>query len=75
MTRRLSPGDRTQLRRAARRVAIARLTRDQLIRDRHSDGISLREIADATGELTHTGILKIIRRPTITELDPPGTNE
>lgn len=75
MTRRLTPGDRTQLRRAARRVAVARLTRDELIRDRHSDGISLREIADATGELSHTAILKITRRPTTTEPDPLGANE
>lgn len=75
MTRRLTPNDRTQLRRAARRVAVARLTRDQLIRDRHSDGISLREIADATGELSHTAILRIIRRTTTTKLDPSGTNE
>jgi hypothetical protein len=50
-----------ELRRTAKRMEQDKARRDELIRDAHDAGASLREIEKVAG-ITHVAVLKIIRR-------------
>jgi len=67
----LDPRLRRELATAARKTEEWRATRDTLIRQAHSDGASLREIAAAVG-LSNPGILRIVRKST--EPSPAGAD-
>lgn len=58
----LNPFDKRALRKAGLAVTIATVHRDSLIREYHRQGHSLRDIAEATGTLTHSAIARIVKR-------------
>ena len=60
-----------RIRSAAQRISRGTAERDQAIIDAAEAGGSLREIAALAG-ITHVGVMKIIRRRSVTEsTDPP----
>ena len=50
-----------QLEEIARRLAATRDRRDELVCQRHSEGASLRQIAEEAG-LSHSGVKRILER-------------
>lgn len=53
------------LQQACRSIEVARWRRDQLVLKLHKDGMSLRDIAEAShGALSHAGVATIIKRLT-----------
>lgn len=55
------PSRRQELRTAGEQIGTWTAKRDQLIREAHAQGLSLRAIAEAVG-LSHTGVAKILER-------------
>ena len=58
----IPPHGLRELRVAAKRAKSAVETRDARIRYWHSEGCSLRDIADALGTITHSAVARIVKR-------------
>lgn len=53
--------DLRKAKRAAAKAAVSRAALEDVIRELHSEGASLRKLAEATG-MSHTQIARVVRR-------------